>query len=513
MTRTMRTLMLGVSIAILSFSATWAGGPGLIKMDEDSIEILEASGTATIVVERSQGDDGEVSVLVSTVDGTALAGDDYAAIAETLTWAAVDGMSKTIQVTIFDDGVSEGQEDFSVQLSDVSGGATIDPTRDRTDVTIAESAGGGDGGGGDGDDDEAGRLKFDQRSFFASEDGGLAVITVERSGGELGEVTVDYETTDGSATDGEDYLATTGTLTWADGDESSQTFIVEILADDLAEGDETVELSLFNPTGGAELDDERSTAVLTIVDGADDGGGDDSEAGELEFEPDDIEIIEGATEAIVRVERSSGTVGAITVDYSTLDGSATDGEDYLAASGTLAWADGEGGLKEFTVPILDDDLEEGNETVLLVLSNPTGGAVLDGDDAQGTLTILDSDGSTEECVSDPSTACLGNNQFQVRVVWRTREGNSGQGSVSPLSDRTSLFYFFQQENVELIVKVLDGCGVPGLNSYWVFTAGLTNVDYTLTVTDTRTGVVKEYTNLLGEKAQPVQDVLTFRSCN
>jgi hypothetical protein len=62
----------------------------------------------------------------------------------------------------------------------------------------------------------------------------------------------------------------------------------------------------------------------------------------------------------------------------------------------------------------------------------------------------------------------------------------------------------------MLIKVLDAC--QGFNSFWVFFAATTDVDFTATVTDTRTGVVKQYSNPAGRAAQPVQDTFTFKTC-
>src|SRR6185436_11314867 len=77
------------------------------------------------------------------------------------------------------------------------------------------------------------------------------------------------------------------------------------------------------------------------------------------------------------------------VQYAASNGTANAGQDYTAVSGTLNWADGETAVKTFNVPITPDEVFEGNETVNLALSNPTGGATL-GTPNTAVLTIVDS---------------------------------------------------------------------------------------------------------------------------
>jgi hypothetical protein len=89
-------------------------------------------------------------------------------------------------------------------------------------------------------------------------------------------------------------------------------------------------------------------------------------------------------------------------------------------------------------------------------------------------------------------------------------GGSGAGHAVPLTGDTGYFWFFNAANVEMVVKVLDGCGLNG--RYWVFAGGLTNVRVVTTVTDTRTGAVKTYTNPQGTPFQPLQDTAAFATC-
>jgi hypothetical protein len=114
--------------------------------------------------------------------------------------------------------------------------------------------------------------------------------------------------------------------------------------------------------------------------------------GLLELAAATVNLSENGGEATVTVKRSASTTGAVSVDYTTSDGSAAAGSDYTAASGTLSFADGETS-KTFTVPVADDSADEGRESVAIELSNATGnalaGAILGR--RLGTLTIEDND--------------------------------------------------------------------------------------------------------------------------
>lgn len=98
------------------------------------------------------------------------------------------------------------------------------------------------------------------------------------------------------------------------------------------------------------------------------------------------------------------------------------------------------------------------------------------------------------CQVDDQTLCLHNSRFQVRVTWKDFTGNTGVGHAKQATADTGYFWFFDDTNVELIVKALDGRGVNG--RYWVFYGALSNVEYSMTVTDTVTGAVKVYNNPL-----------------
>ncbi len=114
-----------------------AAGPGVLKFDQLTYGGAEG-GTVQVLVERSQGEDGAASVRVLSAGGDATAGADYAAVDVTLNWAAGDSTDRIVNVQLLDDSSPEGAETFNLTLTGATG-ASIDPTRGQTTITIAGS--------------------------------------------------------------------------------------------------------------------------------------------------------------------------------------------------------------------------------------------------------------------------------------------------------------------------------------------------------------------------------------
>ncbi len=115
--------------------------------------------------------------------------------------------------------------------------------------------------------------------------------------------------------------------------------------------------------------------------------------------------------------------------------------------------------------------------------------------------------TTGRCVSDSTTLCLNQSRFQVTVDWEVpREGRSGHGTAVPITADTGAFWFFNSDNTELVIKALDAREVNG--RFWIFYGALSNVQYTITVTDMATGAVKTYENPDGTLAS-VADTTAF----
>ena len=117
----------------------------------------------------------------------------------------------------------------------------------------------------------------------------------------------------------------------------------------------------------------------------------------------------------------------------------------------------------------------------------------------------------DSCVPGQTTHCLQDGRFKVEVTWTDFVGQSGPGrTVDFGSDDSGSFYFFDRDNHEMVVKVLDGCDFN--QHFWVFASSATDVAYELTVTDTRTNDSRTYQNELGNPAPAITDTSAFATC-
>jgi hypothetical protein len=118
---------------------------------------------------------------------------------------------------------------------------------------------------------------------------------------------------------------------------------------------------------------------------------------------------------------------------------------------------------------------------------------------------------TPPCVADQAHLCLTGGRFEVLIHWRAGDGTEGMGQAVELTDDAGYFWFFGPNNPEVFVKVLDACFDP-FDHFWVFAAGLTDVETRLEVTDTQTGEVRVYEHGLGTPFVPVRDTTAFATC-
>ena len=367
----------------------------------DALAVREGE-TAEFVVRLSVASDKLVTVAYETRDGTAAAGFDYVATEGTLRFDAGE-TNKTIAVPTLEDATAEETEGFTVQLRDPSGATVADGTATGT-IT---------------DDDEPPGLSINDA--LAVREGETAEFVVRLSVASDKLVTVAYETRDGTAAAGFDYVATEGTLRF-DAGETNKTIAVPTLEDATAEETEGFTVQLRDPSGATVAD---GTATGTITD--------DDEPPGLSIN-DALAVREGETaEFVVRLSVASDKL--VTVAYETRDGTAAAGFDYVATEGTLRFDAGETN-KTIAVPTLEDATAEETEGFTVQLRDPSGATVADGtatgtitdDDEPPGLSINDAlavrEGETAEFVVQLSAS----SDKLVTVAYETRDGTAAAGS-------------------------------------------------------------------------------------
>ena len=251
-------------------------------------------------------------------------------------------------------------------------------------------------------------------------EGGAATYTVNLSPAPTAALTVDYATSDGTATAETDYTATSGTLTF-NASETSKTVTVQTTMDAADEDKETFSFTLSNAMGGGGPAPTIGTPVTTAII-------DNNDPPTLRISDSSVtEGNSGSTNATFTVNLSAASAHQITVDYTTSDGTATAGTDYTATNGTLTFNTSEMS-KTITVPVTGDTNDEPNEMFTVRLSNPSS-AVLPAPTATGTITD-DEDSPSVTLVLTPTSI---NENGAVSTVTATLSGTSSAATTVTVS--------------------------------------------------------------------------------
>ncbi|HEU4837008.1 MAG TPA: Calx-beta domain-containing protein [Pyrinomonadaceae bacterium] len=348
--------------------------PTGVQFEFDKSAVFEQSSSIPVKVSRTGDVSGTVSVDFATSDGTAIAGSDYTATSGTLTFAPGE-LSKNINIPIVLDNLFENaDETFGLTLSNATGGAII--TGSASTITII-------------DDDLRPAISVANTAInvFEGDSGDHnLIVTVRLTNPSVQTVTVDYATANGTAAAGSDYVAASGSVTIPAGSVGAVVNI-PITGDTTIEPDETFSLTLSNATNVNFI--FNSPATVTIVN-------DDST---LQFNNAAVSVNESAGFVDVTVTRVGDTLRPVSVQYSTTDtaglqncqlanGKASERCDYGTAAGRLQFGTGEI-TKTFTIPIVNDALVEGDETLTVNLSGASLATL--GAPNAATITIVDND--------------------------------------------------------------------------------------------------------------------------
>ncbi len=303
-----------------------------LNLFDTALNASETTSTHQVVVTLEGPTAQTVTVDYATGDDTATAGTDYQAVSGTLTFAPGE-TRKTFNLAIIGDTIAEPSETMLLTLSNPVNAVLGAPN--RFTVIIHDNP----------------QVSFTKPAPVVLEKSGAATISVAVNFGGL-PITVDYAVTAGTATAGSDFTPVSGTLSFTGG-QRVKTFDVPIAADSLDESNETIILTLSNPTN-AGLDAPNPT-TLTIINGPDC------------VECPTVNVSERDGFATVEVHRAL-TTESISVNYTTWDGKAEGGEDYTSVSGTLEFAVNEG-TKNIIVPILRDERYDPDETFFVTLES------------------------------------------------------------------------------------------------------------------------------------------------
>ena len=379
-TESFRVELSGLSgAAVLDLSS---GGDGTI-IDDDDAPAPSPSYATMSLKSTLEGDSGtrtldfflrvdppsatDTVVDWSTSDGDATAPSDYTAASGTLTVPA-GSLGLGFPITVNGDTEVEAQETFYVDLTLVSGTAILSTTR-ASGVIVND------------DQIPLPDLSVDNVSITEGDAGQSDLIfDVTLSETTMTTVTVDYGTRDDTATAGSDYLATSGTLSFAPG-ETAKTVAVPILADNAIELDERFYFQLSNPSANARL--RFGLAFGTIIT-------DDPLA---EVRVADVSAAEGdsgTTPLAFTVELSRVTEDVLEFTYTLVEDTATEVDDFAPGSAVVSVPAGSLSTT-IVVDVVGDPDPENDERFTLVFTNPTANAVLIDTEATGTIVNDDSE--------------------------------------------------------------------------------------------------------------------------
>ena len=234
-----------------------ADAKGSIEFQTDAISVLENAGRFPITIVRRGDTRDEVEVQVDTMDGTAVAGEDYVALHQVITFKSGE-WEKVIVMEVLNDDAWEPDEDFYVKLSypatcsDSSPKYKFGRNKILTITTL--------------NDDEPGTFQFKQRNFFVKESCGEASLAVSRENGADGEVRIRWRTQDRTAICGKDFIGEDGVLLFKTG-ETSKAITVQIVNDLSATGkEEYFEVEMYSISEGARFGSVKIARVTIAND-------------------------------------------------------------------------------------------------------------------------------------------------------------------------------------------------------------------------------------------------------
>ena len=396
-----------------------------------NISILENVQTASITINLSKASPNEISFDYITSDISATASDDYAQTIGQLI-IPTDDTTATIEIPIIDDTLFEGNETFSVKFDNAT-----NATLQTSEITITIQ------------DNETALPILSVTDFTVDESTSSAIATLTLNKSSETNISLDYESVDGSAIQSKDYTQKTGQIIFAP-NETSKVIQIDIVDDNTREETETFNIKLSN-INGAMLNADTLTITIT-----------DNDDSVKKISVSDLKMTENNNSADVIVKLNSASDKTITVRYETSDDTAINASDYSSLSGNITFNSGQIS-KTISIPINDDALYENNESFLFLLSNATNAEI---GNNQATITIVDNDTMPNLSILDANV-----NEFDtsvqltidltpasgkpVTINYSTQSGSATEGSDFVKSNNSLTFSAGETQKIITIEVIQD----------------------------------------------------------
>ena len=375
---------------------------GVVSFSQAAYTAVASQSNAPINIVFTGTTDTTATVDFMTIDGTAMAGVAYVAVSNTISFAgsglATGATNDVVSIALLNNGLPGSTQTVNLALLNPTGSVVLG-TQSTATLTIIN--------------DELEALQFAQPTFSVDDTDTVATITLVRVGSTNGAVTVDFATSDGSARAGVDYTMTTGTVDFADG-VLTNTFTIPILPPGPLETNQTVKLTLSNPTGGATLGSPVQATLNIIATGPP----------VIQLTAATYNVHEHVGHATVAAVRFNDSSIPVSVNYATSDGTAVSGTDYLSTNGTLNFPAG-AEQASFSFFIQKFTTFQSNKTVNVTISNPLPlGTVMLGTQQTAVVTIVN---------DRPQTIVFTNSGGGVVTLSLRVAGTMNPSSLEPLA--------------------------------------------------------------------------------
>ncbi len=476
----------------------------------EGVSAPEGVGALTFEVRLSKAAVSDIAVDYATSDGSgasgARAGSDYTASSGTLTFPANSTVPRRIVVAVTDDEVDEEEEEtFRLTLRNprhaslAGGGSTLEvfgTIEDDDDPAVAASFGSAD---------------------YAVAEGRTVTVSVRLDRDPERDLEIFLERRHLGGAEARDYSGVPRSVVFGPGVRSRE-FPVSATDDAFDDDGESVELSFVSlpprVTGGGaatiaieDNDAAPGGSPRTGAGGGPGGGSDDDEdRGDRDGDGGSGGGDSGGP------PRASFTqdarCGADGLCRAKTERPVTFTDTSTGSVASRAWDFGDGGTARGPRP----DHAWSEPGFYRVTLKVRGGAMGATESTRTRTFLVEPIDPAGTCEVDAETSCLRDARYSLEAEWWNPEGDGGAAElVHAGTNDSGLFRFFDPDNWELLIKVLDGCAANG--HVWVFGASTTDLGYAIRVTDTVTGELREYRNEPGRPAQAITDARAFReSC-